>query len=83
MNERNANEEKTKRAKNPKADLELMYIDEYLHGKGYSREELATLPKPEATALMGEASQYASLKLAELESLARLRTKIHDASDPA
>ena len=81
MNEANINGENTKRARNPKADLEMMYIDEYLQGKGYSRKELATLPEEETTKLMSEASQYASFKLEELESRARLLTKIHDAND--
>ena len=83
MNEANINGENTKRARNPKADLEMMYIDEYLQGKGYSRKELATLPEEETTKLMSEASQYASFKLEELESRAQLLTKIHDISDPS
>lgn len=78
MNEANINGENTKRAKNPKADIEMMYIDEYLQGKGYSRKELATLPEEETSRLMIEASQYASFKLEELESRARLLTKIHE-----
>jgi hypothetical protein len=81
MNEANINGENTKRAKNPKADLEMMYIDQYLQGKGYSRKELATLPEEETSRLMIEASQYASFKLEELESRARLLTKIHDVRD--
>ena len=81
MNEANGNKENTKRAKNPKADLEIMYIDEYLQAKGYSRKELTTLPEEETTRLMIEASQYASFKLEELESRARLLTKIHDVND--
>ena len=81
MNEANINGEKTKRARNPKADLEMMYIDEYLQGKGYLRKELATLPEEETSRLMIEASQYASFKLEELESRARLLTEIHDVGD--
>jgi len=74
-------EENAKLVEHPKIDLEMLYIDEYLHEKGYSIKELNALPELEATRLMIEASQYASLKLAELESRARLRTKIHEASD--
>jgi len=81
MNRANVSGESTTRAKNPKSDLEMMYIDEYLRGKGYSRKELATLPEEETTRLMIEASQYASFKLEELESRARLLTKIHDVND--
>jgi hypothetical protein len=74
-------EENAKSVENPKASLEMMYIDEYLQEKGYSRKELDTLPEQEATRLMIDAYQYASLKLAELESRARLRTMIKNASD--
>ena len=81
MNEANINGENTKRARNPKADLEMMYIDEYLQGKGYLRKELATLPEEETSRLMIEASQYASFKLEELESRARLLTTIRDVND--
>ena len=81
MNKVNVNGENTKRTKSPKSDLELMYIDEYLQGKGYSRKELATLPEEERTRLMTEASQYASFNLEELESRARLLTKINDVND--
>ena len=81
MNKANVNRENTKRAKNPKSDLEMLYIDEYLQGKGYSRQALASLPQEATTRLMTEASQYASFKLEELESRARLLTKIHDVND--
>ena len=81
MNEANMNKKDAKPAKNPKADLEMMYIDEYLRGKGYSRKELAGLPEQETTRLMIGASQYASFRLEELESRARLLTKIHDGND--
>ena len=81
MKEANMSEKDTKPAGNPKADLEMMYIDEYLRGKGYSRKDLPTLPKQETTRLMTEASQYASFKLEELESRARLLTDIHDVGD--
>lgn len=81
MKEVNMSEKDTKPAGNPKADLEMMYIDEYLQGKGYSRQELATLSEEEKTRLMTEASQYSSFKLEELESRARLLIKIHDVSD--
>lgn len=80
MNDATTNELKTRRAENLKADLEMIFIDEYLQGKGYSRKELTALPDDDTTRLMSEASQYASFKLEELESRARLFTKIHDAS---
>ena len=57
--------------------LEQKYIEEYLHGKGYRREDLAGLPQAEAQQLMREACQYAALKLAEVEAKGHLRKKIH------
>lgn len=60
-----------------KATLEKKYIDEYLLGKGYRRKDLRLLPKEEAKQLMREASTYASLKLAYIESKAHLRKTIH------
>ena len=81
MNEANIDRVNTRRTKDPKADLEMMFIDEYLQEKGYSRQELATLPGEETTHLMTEASQYASFKLEELESRARLLRTIHEVSD--
>ena len=81
MNDINKNDKYPASVKGPKADLELMYIAEYLREKGYSIRELNDLPETESTRLMTEASQYASLKLAELESRARLRNEIHHVSD--
>jgi hypothetical protein len=81
MNVTNVNEKNTQPAKNPKADLEMTYIKKYLQEKGYLLNELVTLPEGEATKLRIEASQYASFKLEELESRARLLTRIHDATE--
>jgi DNA-binding transcriptional MerR regulator len=80
MSEANRIEEKNKSVKNPQADLEMMYIDEYLREKGYSMSDLSKLPEHETKQLMIEACRYVSLKLAELESRARLRREIHDAT---
>lgn len=63
--------------KDLKATLEKKYIEEYLLGKGYRRKDLRELPKEEARQLMIEASIYASLKLAHIESKAHFRNKIH------
>jgi hypothetical protein len=81
MNDNDKNDENSASVKGPKANLELMYIGEYLREKGYSIGDLNALPETEATRLMTEASQYASLKLAELESRARLHDKIHHVGD--
>lgn len=76
-------DERTGRTKNTKAALELMYIDEYLRERGYSRKDLAMLSEGERTRLMVEATRFASFRLEELESRARLREKIHDVHDPS
>ena len=61
----------------PQSKLERKYIQEYLHSKGASLETIGNLPKKEQQHLMSEASQYASLKLAEVESRAKFRHDIH------
>jgi hypothetical protein len=61
----------------PQSKLEWKYIQEYLQGKGASIETLGKLPKDEQQRLMSEACQYASLKLAEVESRAKFRHDIH------
>jgi hypothetical protein len=52
--------------------LENILIQTYLKGKGYTMEELKSLPEEEAKRFMKEASTYASGKLAEVEVKARL-----------
>jgi hypothetical protein len=54
-----------------------MYIANYLKGKGYSMERLGELPEETAKRLMEEASNYASLKLAELEMGAAFVGTLH------
>jgi hypothetical protein len=61
----------------PQSRLERKYIQEYLRSQGASLETLGELPKDERQRLMSEASQYASLKLAEFESRAKFRHDIH------
>jgi hypothetical protein len=60
----------------PQSALERKLIVEYLTNKGYSLEQLKSLPKDEAHDLMREACQYASLKIAEVEAKAAFRKKI-------
>lgn len=59
------------------SSLERMYIEEYLQSKGYSLKDLQTGEKSEVKRLMTEACTYSSFKLAELESRAKFREKIH------
>jgi len=51
----------------PHAQLEMLYIGEYLKSKGYMLNELELLSEEMAHRLMKEASQYASAKLTNLE----------------
>ena len=62
----------------PQAAMEKTLIEQYLRSKGYSFKELCKLPEEEAKALMIEACQYASLKLAQVESTAHFREKIRE-----
>ena len=64
-------------AEGPQSALERKYIEEYLNSHGASLIDLIKLPKEEQRHLMREASKYASLKLAEVESRAKFREDIH------
>jgi hypothetical protein len=57
--------------------LEKMLIETYM--KGYTLEELQSLPEEEAKRLMKEASTHASGRLAEVEVKAHLMQVLHDA----
>ena len=61
----------------PHTEVEMMYITEYLKSKGYTLEKVAELPAATAKALMEEASQFASLHLAEVEMGAAFVGAIH------
>jgi hypothetical protein len=58
----------TTRAEGPLAILEQAFVDEYLQGRGYSRDTLARLPRATAERLLAEAEEEASLLLAQIES---------------
>jgi hypothetical protein len=64
----------------PNALLERALIEEYLKEKGYTHEELKKLPAELVEKLMKEASQYASLKMEEVEARAHFVEEIHDTS---
>lgn len=63
--------------KSPQSALERKYIEEYLTMKGYQWRDLVNLPEEEAKNLMIGACRYTSSKLAEMESRASFRQKIH------
>jgi hypothetical protein len=61
----------------PQSSMEKALLSEYLQTKGYRLADLDRLPEVQAKELMREACQYASLRLAQVESTAHLREKIH------
>ena len=58
--------------------LENSLIEEYLKEKGYSYEDLKKLPAELVEKLMKEASQYASLKMEEVQARAHFVKELHD-----
>lgn len=54
-----------------------MFIEQYLRERGHTIEGLSSLTGEEARQLLAEASAYASGRLAEIESRARLAQEIH------
>jgi len=67
------------RMEDPEAKLATVYIEEYLQQRGHTLESLCTLPKEQAKQLMIEASTYAAVKLAEVDTKARAVKEIHGA----
>jgi hypothetical protein len=63
-------------AEGPQSALERKLIAEYLLSQGYHLPDLKGLPEQTAKSLMKKACLYAALKLAEIESRARLRREI-------
>ena len=72
--------ENTEPIEDPNALLENALIEEYLETKGYSHDDLKNLPADVVEKLMKEASQYASLKLEEVEARAHFIKELHDDS---
>jgi hypothetical protein len=56
----------------PHAQLEMLFIAEYLKSKGYLLDDLQRLPEQLSHQLMAEASAYASAKLTNLELRAEM-----------
>jgi hypothetical protein len=61
----------------PQSALERKFIEEYLQSKCYRLADLQMLPKEDVKRLMTEACKFTSFKLAEMESRAKFREKIH------
>lgn len=62
----------------PNTLLENVLIKEYLKEKGYSHEDLKKLPASLVEKLMKEASQYASLKMEEIQARAHFINDLHE-----
>ena len=62
----------------PNALLENALIKEYLKEKGYSHEDLKKLPADLIEKLMKEATQYASLKMEEVQARAHFINDLHE-----
>jgi nucleotide-binding universal stress UspA family protein len=60
----------------PQSVMEKALMAEYLWHRGHRFADLKQLPQAEVKELMTEASQYASLKLAQVESTAHFREKL-------
>lgn len=65
------------RMQDPEAKLAMVFIEEYLHNQGYTLESICALPKDQAKQLMIGASTFAAVKLAEVDTKARLLHEIH------
>ena len=70
--------ENTELIEDRSALLENALIEEYLKEKGYSHEDLKKLPAELVEKLMKEASQYASLKMEEVQARAHFVKELHD-----
>lgn len=61
----------------PEGPLEQRLIDEYLESRGQTRRSVRELPEREALRLLRGASDYASLRLAEIDARAHYVDAIH------
>ncbi len=62
----------------PNAMMEKALIEEFLKQNGYTHDDLKKLPAELVEKLMKEASQYASLKMEEVEARAHFVKELHD-----
>lgn len=61
----------------PHSALERSFIDEFLESAGYTRRAAGELGTREFSTLLRAASEYASLRLSEIESRAHYTDEIH------
>jgi hypothetical protein len=61
----------------PDGFLEQRFIDAYLESCGHTRRSVRALPADQALRLLRAASDYASLRLAEIDARAHYIEEIH------
>jgi hypothetical protein len=59
-----------RRVGDPHASLERLLVEEFLQTRGHTWRSLSGLERTEADTLLGSATLYATLRLAEIESRA-------------
>ncbi len=62
----------------PFKQLEHALIDEFITSAGYDHDSLQTLPETTRTALLAQASLYASSRLSEVEARSHYVHDLHD-----
>lgn len=67
----------------PLAQLESALIEQFLRARGHDAGSLAALPAAEREALLKDASLYASVKMAEVESRSHFVDDIHGSTPGA
>jgi hypothetical protein len=74
--------ERAERAlEDPQAQLERAFIEEYLQQRGCSLATLSSKPPAERQELMIHATQYADMRLAEIDARAAYVQQIHGGSE--
>ena len=61
----------------PQMALARFYVEQYLRSKSFTTKSLHDLPEEQVKRLMVEASTYAALKLAEVETRAHMVGDMH------
>jgi hypothetical protein len=70
-------ERRDRHVQDARTQLEQALIAEFVRARGYDPDELFELPPEQVTALLKEASVFASARLTEVESRAHFVHEIH------
>jgi ribonuclease HIII len=63
------------------AQLERVFIDEFLRINGYDSHTVLAMPEDKRIAILTQAAEYAAVKLAEVEARAHYVHEIHGAGN--